>query len=465
MLGRALLVLLVGVAIAVAPVLMPLAYGASGDQLWVSRYSGSEHAPDIVSKLVMSPDGSRVFVTGQAYENDIGIGAVTIAYDSATGHELWRSLFHISCCGYNIPEDMVISPDGSRLYIAESSYPTTYNGNLEMLVYDTRTGFLVWKRQIGDGFNQFFGTAIGITPDGRTVFITGGAVPHGGSEDIITIAYDTSTGDRRWTRILAGAGDGDDFVRDLAVSGDGASVFVCGQTEVSSGTYDWLVASYDARTGGPRWQRQIDGPAHSDDFVSAMSASPDGSEIFVVGAFGPGTGTSGAIEALDTSSGSVVWGRSIGGSAGKPGWINAVVPSPDGHIVYTTGYAPGPLVNSEVTTVAYDATAGSTVWGSRFAGPGSFGGVGAGLALGPDGLSLYVAGVVYREGGNEDAVTLAYSAATGDRSWASRYDGPRKWLDSVYQAAVSPDGARVFVSGASKGIDTNYDYATIAYSA
>jgi hypothetical protein len=88
-----------------------------------------------------------------------------------------------------------------------------------------------------------------------------------------------------------------------------------------------------------------------------------------------------------------------------------------------------------------------------------------GLAVSADGASIFVAGVVYRKGGNDDYLTLAYSAETGQRAWASRYNGPASWLDEAYLVAPSPDGGRIVVSGASKGVDTDYDYATVAYEA
>ncbi len=463
--SRVVVVVVAAGLIVLAPLPAGRAYAAGGEQLWVSRYVGTERGPDSVAKMVVSPDGSRVFVTGQSYENNFGLAAVTLAYDAATGTELWRALFHISCCGYNIPGDMVVSPDGSRLYIAASSYPTSYIGDLLLLVYDTSTGALVWKREVGDGVNQFFGVAVGMSPDGSTVFVSGDAVPHGATEDIITIAYDTTTGDQRWTRILDGVAHGDDSASDLAVSDDGARVYVCGLTEAPDGTHDWIVASYDAKTGHRGWQQQIDGPGHGEDFPSAISVRPGGEQVYVVGELATVDAETGALLALDASSGSSVWRRSIGGTAGEPGWVNAVVSSPDGNVVYATGYAPGPLSFSEATTAAYVAATGENVWGSRFAGPRSFGGVGSGLAVSPDGTSLFVAGVAYRDGGNDDYLTLAYTAATGERAWASRYNGPRGWLDEAYWVAVSPDATRVFVSGASKGINTDYDYATVAYDA
>ena len=59
-----------------------------------------------------------------------------------------------------------------------------------------------------------------------------------------------------------------------------------------------------------------------------------------------------------------------------------------------------------------------------------------------------------------DYATIAYNAATGAQRWAKRYDGPGTGDGQAYSAAVSPNGATVFVTGYSGGTG---DYATIAY--
>ncbi len=48
-------------------------------ELWVARYDRGG-GPDQVEAMAMSPDGSRVFVTGLSSED-----LVIVAYDAATG--------------------------------------------------------------------------------------------------------------------------------------------------------------------------------------------------------------------------------------------------------------------------------------------------------------------------------------------------------------------------------------------
>src|SRR5919204_612835 len=57
----------------------------------------------------------------------------------------------------------------------------------------------------------------------------------------------------------------------------------------------------------------------------------------------------------------------------------------------------------------------------------------------------------------------AGASTQGSELWVSRYNGPANAYDQTISLATSPDGARVFVTGRSWGVTSNFDYATIAY--
>ena len=67
---------------------------ATGAELWVKRYNGPNDLDDAAYAVTVSPDGSRVFVTGYSsgpYPSPF-MNYATVAYDGATGQALGQAL-------------------------------------------------------------------------------------------------------------------------------------------------------------------------------------------------------------------------------------------------------------------------------------------------------------------------------------------------------------------------------------
>src|ERR1043166_7356813 len=67
---------------------------ATGAQMWARRYAGTVPATEDATDVVFSRDGSDVLVTGYSCADD-GITPVyaTLAYDATSGAKLWRKRF------------------------------------------------------------------------------------------------------------------------------------------------------------------------------------------------------------------------------------------------------------------------------------------------------------------------------------------------------------------------------------
>lgn len=111
------------------------------------------------------------------------------------------------------------------------------------------------------------------------------------------------------------------------------------------------------------------------------------------------------------------------------------------------------------------ASSGTVLWAART----KVGQIGWAAAVGvsPDGARVYVTGSRQKAGKSFDYITLAYDAATGAELWSARYNGPLHNADLAEEIKVSPDGSRVFVTGRSRGAPRRrgFDYATVAYDA
>jgi hypothetical protein len=309
-----------------------LAYDVTtGQQRWVKLFDGPRHSGDFASAAAISPDGTRVFVTGEV----AGPGSRfedwgTVAYDAATGHKLWfdrrgaisfdageaigvdptgATVFVTGSFGgggataafdaatgalrwlrhgfnFGLGEDLVVAPDGSAVYVTGVSFTT--------IAYDAATGDKLWTRHYSGpkGFAET--AAIAIAPDGGTVYVTGDS--HGRYLDYATVAYRTSDGTRRWVRTYDGK-PGIDLARDVGVSADGSTVFVTGTSKVAFTANDYLTIAYDAATGANRWIGRFDGGVAGrivggNDRAIALAVAPDHTGVYVTGtSFGDGTRT------------------------------------------------------------------------------------------------------------------------------------------------------------------------------
>src|SRR5205823_3583196 len=110
-----------------------------------------------------------------------------------------------------------------------------------------------------------------------------GSIGGADSSDYLTAAYLTSTGERVWQARYAGPGRGDDRAADVALSPDGSTVFVTGESGAPEHGRGIATVAYDAGTGNELWSARYDGPPHSTDAGQALAVSPDGSRVYVVG--------------------------------------------------------------------------------------------------------------------------------------------------------------------------------------
>ena len=386
----------------------------SGKQRWVSRYDGPANGSDGARALGLSPDGSRVFVTGRS-EDDYA----TIAYD-ADGVQLWVRRHG------GIGNALRVSPDGARVFVT---------GGRVTIAYDPATGARLWL----SSFPGVQADALAVSGNGSTVFVTGwsSGTTH---DDYATVAYDAATGAQLWVQRYDEAGAYEQAT-DIGVSPDGSKLFVTGSSTVDFYATHWATVAYDAATGAQLWVKRFDG-ADGESTPHALGVSPDGSRVFV-------TGEGGTI-VYDASGGGRLWGKAY---PGANAWALAV--APDGAKVFVTGAG---------ATVAYDAATGARLWTAPFEGPRHQSGGGNAIGVSPDGSKVFASGGTGSRD-NSNYTTLAHDAATGAELWVKNYDAPGKGLGGVFPhaLAVSPDGASVYVTGSSLE-SASYDYATVAYS-
>jgi hypothetical protein len=257
-----------------------VAYGADdGSNLWVARYDGGGAGWDAGEFVGISPDGSKVFVTGWSYGPRNHTDFLTIGYDATTGGSLWTQRYDDLSGGSDEPKNFAVSPDGSTVFVTGWSDDANHTLDYATLAYDAGTGNRRWlQRYAGSGGGHDYVYGLAVSPDGSRVFVTGESFEIGGV-GYTTLAYDGESGNRLWLRRFSGLGGGG---RGLAVaaSPDSRSVFVTGYCQTLRRD-DYCTVGYVADTGAGLGAKAFGGP--NEDEPTAIAVSPDGTRVFVTG--------------------------------------------------------------------------------------------------------------------------------------------------------------------------------------
>jgi hypothetical protein len=197
----------------------------------VARYNPMPGHTAAATAVAVSPDGSTVYAggtararRGQAFPQNIAV----VAYHAATGAMRWAALYPGSASpppvyGSNA-QAMALSPDGSAVFVVGQAMvqnTAIYN----TVAVDAATGALRWASQAP--LNDF-GLPFGVAASNTGVFVTGRTSEGPSATAYATVAYDSATGTERWTRLYTGSVPGFTQATGVAVSPDGTRVFVTG---------------------------------------------------------------------------------------------------------------------------------------------------------------------------------------------------------------------------------------------
>jgi WD40 repeat protein len=206
---------------------------ATGAQIWAARYNDPGHVDDRAYSVAVSPNGKAVFVTGFSIGLPPGEDYATIAYNAATGAQLWAALYGGFGNGGNFANSVAVSEDGKTVFV--TGYTETSSTSADYvyatIAYSAATGAQLWlARYIGPGtFNEAYPVAV--SPSGGTVYVTGYSYGSPGSVDegYATVAYNAATGAQLWVERYVGAGSGNEAF-SVAVSPTTGTVFVTGSS-------------------------------------------------------------------------------------------------------------------------------------------------------------------------------------------------------------------------------------------
>jgi PQQ-like domain len=373
-------------------------------QIWSATYDGADDT-DLAAGIAVAPAGDRVFVTGLSWVDDnLGFDYVTVAYDAVTGVQLWASRFD-SDRGSDVPFAIGVSPDGGLVFVTGD----IGHGWFGTIAYDADDGTMSWFDLAANGYQVTSASALGVSPDGKSVYVTGFRW-NGQSDEIVTIAYEAASGHIRW--ISSYDSEDDDVALALAVSPAGDQVVIAGERRLDypAGS-DYLAVSYDADSGAEQW-------------VAIHDSGSDTNDI-----------------AIDVG----------------------ILPGPGGGVVVTGSVGAYFSGGRDIDTVSYDPATGAEQWSATY--DGAVHGNDEGWALdvvSARGGVVVVAGQSAGQGTGPDLVMVAYLAQNGARAWVLRYDGPVSGTDIGLDVVASASTGRVFAAGTSDGPGTRNDYVIVS---
>jgi putative pyrroloquinoline-quinone binding quinoprotein len=311
--------------------------------LWVSH----SKSVGLITGLAVSPDGTTVYETCSGRVSGKGSYIAVIAYDAATGQQRWLRLYdRVKPAGAALGA-VAVSPDGTTVYVAGQAgalLPSSYS--LLVLAYRA-TGTLKWATRYGNRYTGgayaggAFGGPIVLGPGGNDLYVAGTVSSKYGHYVAATFAFGAATGRCLWLApdSVRGGGGHD------AVTPDGKTViFVGDRTGDTAGGY--AITSYNASTGATRWARRAPVPGDALIDSAGLVIDPHGDTAFVAGSNGGGYD----IAAWSVARGTVLWTTSYATAKVDYSPV-AIALSGDGTRLFVTGSAP--LPGRGITTVAY----------------------------------------------------------------------------------------------------------------
>jgi DNA-binding beta-propeller fold protein YncE len=239
---------------------------------------------DSAFALAISPDGTNVYVTGSSSDAASGFDYATIAYDASTGAKIWVKRYDGPYISADQAYALAISPDGTKVYVTGESLGSGADTDYATLAYEASTGATVWTRRYdGPGNSGDRGNAVAVSHDGTRLYVTGSSIGSTSAEDYATIAYDASTGGKIWVKRYDGPGNSSDHGNAVAVNADGTKVYVTGYSTGPTSGKDYTTIAYDASNGAKIWVKRYNGPGNGDDQAYSIAVDGGGAMVYVTG--------------------------------------------------------------------------------------------------------------------------------------------------------------------------------------
>jgi hypothetical protein len=308
----------------------------------------------------------------------------------------------------------------------------------------------------GNGIDE----ATGITMDiYGNVYVTGYSKGSNTDEDFATIKFNNN-GDFLWVNRFDGTGHYTDRAVAIGVDMFG-NVYVTGwahmepNDEILCGTIDYVTIKYNSY-GVEQWVKTYNGPSSSDDKPTSMVVDKVGN-VYVTGS-SKSSNQEDYLTIKYRTDGTREWVARYDGSSHSTDVANSIAVDLNGN-VFVTGNSYKSGSGKDYVTVKYNAQ-GQQQWAKSYNGPANSDDIAYGITTDING-ACFVTGASRGSGSNYDYATLKYNL-NGSQAWLKRYNGPGNNIDEAHAIIGDPYGF-TYVTGFSMGSGSSYDYATLRF--
>ncbi len=424
------------------------------EYLWAEKiYFYLDYTEDFATALTKDGEGN-VYVTGYSKGEFTDFDYMTVKYNP-DGKKLWARRYNNT--EYN-GEDIAtaIAVYGDRVCVTGYSKGDNTDFDYATVCYAEDDGEPIWIMRYDDYYSEDKAQAIAM--DDSYVYVTGYSKGEDTDFDYATVWYDKfDPYNNQWIKRYDGGFYKEDKAQAIAV--DETFVCVTGFSDSDDNDFDYATVCYEKQNGMIGMERVMRYEGYQEDKAQAIAM--DDLYVHVTG-YSKGDDTD--FDYLTISyykkPGEPMWGglmRRYNSRFYKEDKAQAI--AVDGTFVCVTGFSKSDDNDFDYATVCYDNEKEDEdpTWVMRYEGYQED----KAQAIAMNNSYVYVTG--YSKGGETDFdyLTISYEKFSGDRKGLARYDG---FYKEDKAQAIAVDGSSVWVTGYSDGDHSDFDYVTIKYS-
>jgi 6-phosphogluconolactonase (cycloisomerase 2 family) len=384
--------------------------------------------------VTVSADGAHVYVSGE-YDNAVGVFSRNAISGQLSYIEAQQDRYEGADGLYGVV-DVTVSPDGHHLYAAGYD-----DDSVAVFARNSATGQLTFVEAIRDGVNGVDGlrraSAVAVSPDGVHLYAVGYY-----DDAVAVFRRDTDSGHLTYVggyKDGTGGVDGLDGARAVALSPDGAHVYIAGYTDDAVAVF-----TRNSATGELAFNHVVKDNADGVDGldgVRSLTLTPDGEYLYAGGRRDSAV----AVFRRDTVTGRLTFvemqrdgTNDVDGLRG----VRGVAVSADGRYLYGVGHYDDALAvfsrdtaNGRLTFVEMQKDGTGGVDGLNGA---------SDVVISPYGGRLYVAGYY-----DDAAVSFTRDTITGRLTFEQMEQDGIDGVDGLSAAsalAISPDGYHLYAA-------------------